>query len=649
MWALVIGGEEHVRGVAQGKPSPGDQGAERPPKTSTRVQASGRASPVEKKKAPRVPVDPGDEMDGLFVDPAPDASKKSSKASRAADRRRERGEAPAPAGVPDTRKSLPKRDERGAEPMSELNPKVFARATLTCTRGPEEGLSLNLIEGSYTIGRARENSFVLKDIAASRRHLRIDVDSRGARVVDMGSGNGTRVNGKRVAEHELKHGDRIEIGGSVLTYLETGKGPAQAAPEPVDDAQERVIRAAEKLAAELSGRMRFGDESQSGFEDGHVAKTQAIPQASKERINAELRRQKEQQAQQPASSSQQLAAPPPSQVRNEKLWNETFSNVPLDKVVPADEPLRGAPRAAEALSISMAPQAMQASAQVPQVAQRAALPRPAPLPLPPPPDEFEPSGSVGRGGSFVLSLLVTAAIVIAIGGGLFAVWFVMQNRGNKGVAEETQQEFAHAMERCQEAFKAGDWLRAYDYATMALQLQPGDPMATMYQRDARERIDAATRAPAPVPAPAPAAPPPAPQADAASPAPSPLVDGAPTPAPAPAPPPAAVATTTPAPAPVAAQPPPAPAPPPKAVKPAPPPREVVAAPKPKPPAPKPKPSGRGMSEDAAQAKFEDAVDALRSKDDKKGCRMLEEIADKAPPGSRWKEKAESLYSRRCDE
>ena len=34
--------------------------------------------------------------------------------------------------------------------------KAFAKATLTCTRGPEEGLSLNLIDGTYTVGRARE-------------------------------------------------------------------------------------------------------------------------------------------------------------------------------------------------------------------------------------------------------------------------------------------------------------------------------------------------------------------------------------------------------------------------------------------------------------------------------------------------------------
>src|SRR5262245_31757091 len=122
------------------------------------------------------------------------------------------------------------------------------------------------MEGSYTIGRARENSFVLKDIAASRRHIRIDVDQKGARLVDLGSGNGSRLNGRRISEAELRHGDRIEIGGSVLVYGEAGRGNKEAKADPLaDDAQERVIRAAEKLAAELSERMRFGEGPQAGF------------------------------------------------------------------------------------------------------------------------------------------------------------------------------------------------------------------------------------------------------------------------------------------------------------------------------------------------------------------------------------------------
>jgi pSer/pThr/pTyr-binding forkhead associated (FHA) protein len=604
--------------MAQGKPSPGEPGAKRAPKTSTRVHGSGRASPMD--QAPARPAD--EDMDELFVDAAP-ASKK---ASRAADRRRQRGRAPPPAGVPDTRTSLPQREQAESQ-LSELNPKSFARATLVCTRGPEEGLSLNLIEGSYTIGRARENSFVLKDIAASRRHLRIEVDGAGARVVDMGSGNGTRVNGRRVSEHELKHGDRIEIGGSVLVFQEKGKSAVPA--DGLDDAQERVIRAAEKLAAELSGRVRFGDESQAGYEDGHAAKTQHIPKEAKEKLNAEIKRQQDRGA--------AMAAPPNTQgARSEQLWNETFTNLPLDKVVPADEPLRG-PRAAEA------------APPPPRPKPRAPLPRPTPLPLPALPDEafheeLEPSASVSRGGSFFLSLAVSALVVVVVGGILIGAWaLATRSSADDKAAEVVEQDFARAMAMCQQAFKAGDWPRAYEYATAALQLRPGDPMATTYQRDARERIEAATRAP-PAPEPAPAEPaPPAPPAPA-SPAPaSAPASAAPASA---APASAAPASAAPAPA-VAVEPPPAVAPPPAPKQRTAPPREISSAPAPK-PKPLPRKPARGLSDEVAEAKFYDAVNAMRDKDMKKGCRILEDIADKAAADSRWKEKAENLYSRRCD-
>ena len=54
-----------------------------------------------------------------------------------------------------------------------------------------------------------------------------------------------------------------------------------------------------------------------------------------------------------------------------------------------------------------------------------------------------------------------------------------------------------------------------------------------------------------------------------------------------------------------------------------------------------------MSDEQAQAKFQEAVDALRQKDNKTGCKTLEEIADHAPAESRWQEKALNLYNRRC--
>lgn len=612
--------------MAQGKATPGDSG-KRPPKTSTRVQGSTRA-PNGAPNGANGGNGGGknDEMEGLFVDPAPD----SKRSARAADRRRERGQAPQPAGQPDTRTSLPRKEEnesrasaRGnGSQMSALNPQSFAKAHLQCTRGPEEGLSLNLIEGNYTIGRARENSFVLKDIAASRRHLRIDVDGRGARVVDLGSGNGTRVNGKRIAEHELRNGDRIEIGGSVLQFVEKGAG----ASDGVDDAQERVIRAAEKLAAELSQRMRFeqdGKASQSGFEDGHAARTQAIPKQAKDKLTDEIKRQ-QQHAQQNASGS-------PQPQKAEKLWKETFTNLPLNQVEAADQPLRG-PRAAESVMPPSSPAQVAVNNNT-----RNPLPRPAPLPMPPMPADADLSGFSSRGGgSFVMSLLVTTLVVVLGGGLVFTFYALTRNRGGEEMtAVAAQEEYDRAMQKCLEAYSAGEWLRSYEYATLALQLVPNDVMARRYQADARERIDAATRNGA---APSPTGP------SLTPPTPAPIGNAVPSPTPTPvAPAPNGTPTPSEA-APVGVVAAPAPAQPKEAARPKPPASPKETKPKP----PKPPPTRAQMSDATAQGKFSDAVDALRDKDTKKGCKLLEEIGDKAPPDSRWKEKAENLYSRRCD-
>ena len=123
--------------MANGKAPLGENGGRKPPKTSTNVKGSGRAAPV-------VPKDDAG-LDELFVDPAPSKANR-----RASERRRERGHAPASVGVPDTATSL-KQEKKPSRPptqASEINPRSMARATITCTRGPEEGLSLNRELGS---------------------------------------------------------------------------------------------------------------------------------------------------------------------------------------------------------------------------------------------------------------------------------------------------------------------------------------------------------------------------------------------------------------------------------------------------------------------------------------------------------------------
>ena len=70
---------------------------------------------------------------------------------------------------------------------------------------------------SMRIGRAPECELVLRDSRVSRRHARLTARDGVLVLTDLGSTNGTRVNGHRVSEVVLGAGDRITIGETVLT------------------------------------------------------------------------------------------------------------------------------------------------------------------------------------------------------------------------------------------------------------------------------------------------------------------------------------------------------------------------------------------------------------------------------------------------
>jgi len=67
-----------------------------------------------------------------------------------------------------------------------------------------------------TIGRAADNDLVIADTRVSRHHARISGRRRTLVYADLGSTNGSRVNGVQVGELVLGAGDRIELGDTVI-------------------------------------------------------------------------------------------------------------------------------------------------------------------------------------------------------------------------------------------------------------------------------------------------------------------------------------------------------------------------------------------------------------------------------------------------
>lgn len=80
------------------------------------------------------------------------------------------------------------------------------------------GERLPLGEATVTIGRTPESTIVLADPNASRHHAEIKAVGIGYVLFDLHSTNGTRVNGMRVSQHELEHGDTLTFGNTVVRF-----------------------------------------------------------------------------------------------------------------------------------------------------------------------------------------------------------------------------------------------------------------------------------------------------------------------------------------------------------------------------------------------------------------------------------------------
>ena len=72
--------------------------------------------------------------------------------------------------------------------------------------------------GSNVIGRGQDADLRLADTGVSRRHIDINFDGAAAVLHDLGSTNGTTVNGHRVQSWQLQHGDVVRLGHTVLVY-----------------------------------------------------------------------------------------------------------------------------------------------------------------------------------------------------------------------------------------------------------------------------------------------------------------------------------------------------------------------------------------------------------------------------------------------
>jgi hypothetical protein len=103
---------------------------------------------------------------------------------------------------------------------------LLVSGEMTAGSGPStlilpDGRRITLGPDPVTFGRLPECEVVLGDVNVSRRHAevrRADDGGGGYVVVDLGSTNGTKVNGVGIRSHRLQHGDEITVGGTRVRY-----------------------------------------------------------------------------------------------------------------------------------------------------------------------------------------------------------------------------------------------------------------------------------------------------------------------------------------------------------------------------------------------------------------------------------------------
>ncbi len=121
-------------------------------------------------------------------------------------------------------------------PPSPVGLNGLGEGRLVVIGGNDRGREFALTARETSLGRGADNDIILTDIAVSRRHIVLFADGTRYGVRDLSSGNGTLINGVRIAGDVFVHdGDQLELGNTLLRFEQAdvfssvGAPPAQPA------------------------------------------------------------------------------------------------------------------------------------------------------------------------------------------------------------------------------------------------------------------------------------------------------------------------------------------------------------------------------------------------------------------------------------
>jgi pSer/pThr/pTyr-binding forkhead associated (FHA) protein len=118
------------------------------------------------------------------------------------------------------------------------------------------------LAGPLVIGRSPECDLPVRDILLSRRHCVIERLGESWVIADLGSKNGTRINGEAINRHVLHDFDVIRLGRTRIAFHDGAFIPA---PPDVKRARQRPADPLEAMAGTLSG-FRFNEEEEENLD-----------------------------------------------------------------------------------------------------------------------------------------------------------------------------------------------------------------------------------------------------------------------------------------------------------------------------------------------------------------------------------------------
>jgi diguanylate cyclase (GGDEF)-like protein len=124
--------------------------------------------------------------------------------------------------MPEKKKKKDSVDSTVVTTIEKIEAPEDIKAYILFLSGPLQGKLYELEHGRTTIGRADDVNIPINDSRVSRYHFQVNVTPGEAILEDLGSTNGTYVNGHKAQSHKLQSGDKIQISSSTIIKFAFG-------------------------------------------------------------------------------------------------------------------------------------------------------------------------------------------------------------------------------------------------------------------------------------------------------------------------------------------------------------------------------------------------------------------------------------------